>query len=696
MKEFVLSGAASDKQIDLEQELNDEQREVVLQGDGPCLVLAGAGSGKTRTITYRVAYLLQQGVAPQNILLLTFTNKASSEMISRVESICGSYPAGLWAGTFHSIANRLLRQYAANLGFTSDFTILDREDSESLIKKSIKELKIDTKASRFPSAKVLMSIISYSRNAGCDIKEAIGLKHPHFEHLRQSIEMVSEQYRKKKKEGNMMDFDDLLLKFLELLTDHQDVANRLSEQFQYILVDEFQDTNTVQASIVRILAKAHQNIFVVGDDAQSIYSFRAANIQNILRFSDRFPGTKTFKLTTNYRSTPEILSLANASIANNRDQYQKDLRALSSSLDKPHLVPAQGVRQEAQYIAEQILDLYNDNLEFRNIAVLFRSAFHSQQLELELAKRDIPYEYRGGLRFFERAHIKDVVSYLRIISNVKDEVAWIRVLSHQPGVGLITAGKIFESVRGHESLREVVESEPKVSARGKAGWNGFTRIARDMGLEKLPAEIIRKIAKSDYRDYLEATYPEFMDRLEDIEQFALFAEQYDNLSDFLAEVTLQDDYGAARDDQDARDRDRIILSTIHQSKGLEWDAVFVMRLSDGGFPHARSLEENGAIEEERRLFYVAVTRARKHLFLTYPLYSGFETLMLNQPSTFIQEVSKSLLEEVRLRRPTAPNNFGKKSNNSWGSYQEPTIVLDPDGERLTPFKEAPSSFLRDV
>ncbi len=683
MKEFVLQGARGSSRLKLDEDLNDEQRRVVLEGDGQCLVLAGAGSGKTRTITYRVAYLIERGISPDRILLLTFTNKASSEMISRVEHLCGRYPTGLWAGTFHSVANRLLRQYAPEVGYTRDFTILDREDSEALIKTCVKDQKIDTKKMRFPSASVILSLVSYARNAQVSLEEARALKHPHLEAVLPDLLSVAGAYEKKKRTGNTMDFDDLLLNLFELLNEHPQILERLSERFRHILVDEFQDTNTVQVAIIKLLAQHHGNLLVVGDDAQSIYSFRAADIQNILRFPEWMTETKTFRLTANYRSTPQILSLANASIEHNVDQFEKELQPMIAAGSLPLLIPAQNTLQEAQYIAEQVLELLEQGRPLCEIAVLFRSSFHSQQLELELAKRDIPYEYRGGLRFFERAHIKDLVAYLRLFVNARDEVAWMRVLGHQPGIGFVTAGKIYDVLKASNTLAEALCVEaPK---RGLSGWRGVQNIVRPLLSETLPSTIIRALIMSDYRDYLENKYPDYRDRLEDLEQFALFAEQYSDVSSFLSEVTLKDDYGAVREEGE-KDRDRMVLSTVHQAKGLEWDAVFVMRLSEGSFPHKRSLENLAAFEEERRLFYVAATRARRRLFLTYALSSGFDTLAFHQPSTFIEEVPRRLFEEVRLKE-ALPSREARRE----GDYEEPTIVLDAAGERIV--KPMPKSFL---
>ena len=690
MKEFFLSTQPIEtvKTIDYDAELNEEQFNVVKNGDGACLVLAGAGSGKTRTITYRVAYLLDQGIDPGNILLLTFTNKAAQEMLTRVEDLIGAYPKGLWGGTFHSIANRLLRHYAPLVGLTPDFTILDQDDARDMIKYCIKDLHIDAKAKRFPSPSILNSIISYSRNSGESISRVVEERYPQFIELSAVVERISDVYKARKQQANAVDFDDLLILILELLDKNLDVRVQLANQFKYILVDEYQDTNYVQARIIGHLASHHKNILVVGDDAQSIYSFRAADIQNILDFPKQFDGTRTFKLETNYRSTPEILNLANESILHNEEQYEKELRAVKNSFELPMLVPASSASQEAQYIAEQILALRQEGVHLHHIAVLFRAAFHSQILEMELMRKDIPYEYRGGLKFFERAHIKDIVCYLRLMQNPKDTMAWVRVLSHQVGIGAVTAGRIADVLTNLESVDEVESIDLSTIAKGRAakGWATLhTTMKRLIKTERQPADLIRAVAVSEYRDYLENEYPNASDRLDDIEQFSLFAEGYNDLSTFLQEVSLKDGYGAVRE-RASDDDEQITLSTIHQAKGLEWDAVFVMHMSEGKFPNPKALKEDKGVEEERRLFYVAATRARKYLFLTYPIMSGFDTLEIRQPSMFLQEIPKKSMEEVTLRR--RPSNQIYSRSIAWQSesiddeYEDESIELDEFGEPL--------------
>ncbi len=692
MKDFILSPAnsATNLSIDYEAELNSEQLAVVENGSGPTLVLAGAGSGKTRTITYRVAWLLEHGVDPANILLLTFTNKAANEMISRVEVLLGSQAAKIWAGTFHSVANRLLRKYAQLLGFEPNFSILDQDDSKELVGLCIKELKINTKEKRFPSAGVLQALISFRANKQATWEEAIELKHPKFLPIIAEVKAVDELYTRFKQQQNAMDFDDLLLKLLELLRTRPDIESTLSHQFQYILVDEFQDTNVVQAEIVHRLAKTHRNLLVVGDDAQSIYSFRAAEIKNILNFPQQFETTQTYKLTRNYRSRPEILAVANAVIENNEDQFPKDLEAVLSKGKRPLIVPAANTNQEARYVVDQLLEIANAGTPLNEIAVLFRAAFHSQSIEFELMKRDIPYEYRGGMKFFERSHIKDAVAHLRIFNNLRDAIAWVRVLKLQPGLGLMTANKIALQCGQLSDIAEVKELIVK-GKKAAAGWQGCLRILKIMmSGRRIAADLIRTLAGSDdYQLYLENEFPNYHERLDDLEQFANFAEQFDDLGDFLEAVSLTDEYGASR--EAGRDDDeRLILSTIHQAKGLEWDHVFVINLVEGGFPHSRAYEEERGIEEERRLFYVAVTRAREQLILTYPITAGFDRLEIKQPSIFIDEIPSKAVEFVRLHEEAS---VGRKGSDDFG-YEEPTIVLDGMGESIN--KKPPASFLRDI
>ena len=649
VKTFILKNqtSAQDSKVSYKQELNAEQYQVVTEAEGPCLVLAGAGSGKTRTIVYRVAYLIEQGVNPENILLVTFTNKAAREMLQRVEQLLGYFPEGLWGGTFHHIGNRFLRKYAKLLGYESNFSILDEEDAKDLIKLCLKEENIDVKSKRFPSQAVLKELISFAKNSQVDLEKILESKHPKWQPLADQIKKIAKHYEEKKLKNNSMDFDDLLVNWLKLLREHQEVKTRLSTQFQYILVDEYQDTNYLQAEVVKELAQVHQNVLVVGDDAQSIYSFRAADIGNILNFSKVFEGVKIFKLETNYRSTPEILKVANVVIENNKNQFKKVLKPVLPEGVLPNLIPASSAAQEAKFISEQILQLKEEGMPLNKIAVLFRAAYHSQELEFELTKKDIPYDFRGGVRFFERAHIKDVVCFLRVVSNPSDEAAWHRILNLQTGIGDAGAAKIYQEIKEVKTIEEIFNLNFSLTLKNELGWKNLVNILSKALLDNV-AEKVRSLVKSDYKNYLETEYPNWQDRIDDLEQLALFAERYDSLESFLSEISLQENFTAEKSRLDNAEEEKIVLSTIHQAKGLEWEAVFIINLVDNAFPNQRALLEEGGLEEERRLFYVAITRAQKNLFLSYPIIGSYNNMTLNAPSQFITEIKEEFLEKIQL------------------------------------------------
>jgi len=629
--------------IDFQKELNDEQVRVVTGGDGACLVLAGAGSGKTRTITYRVAYLLEQGIAPEQILLVTFTNKAAKEMTTRVQQLVGSQKTLPWSGTFHHIAYRILRKYAPVIGYQNNFSILDSQDSTDMIKLCLKAEGIDTKEKRFPSAKIVQSIISYARNAQTTIADVVTLKYSKWAEYIDDFVRVTEEYTKRKRAANVMDFDDLLTNLLNLLTNSERVRQTFAEQFKYVLVDEYQDTNKVQAAIIDRFASVHKNILVVGDDAQSIYSFRAADIQNILDFEQNYPGAKVFRLETNYRSTPNILDVANDVIAANTDQYEKELKTHHEPFTKPELHAFVDKQEEAEFIAKRIMELEDEGVELGKIAILFRAAHHPQVLEVELTKRNIPYDFRGGIRFFDRAHIKDVLSFLRVVSNKTDAIAWSRILNLQVGIGPGTAAKIIDAIAQNPdaSLENLADALP---ARAKIGWNDCASVLKAMDqTDGSPSALIQAVLDSKYAAQLEKEYENAADRIQDIEQLAIFSAAQDDLSRFLAEASMQESYATAGS-KNVSDEDKVILSTIHQAKGLEWDAVFIISLASGQFPNERALRERNGVEEERRLFYVAITRARKYLYMSYPLTARFNSV-LSGPSMFIDDISRDLLDE---------------------------------------------------
>ncbi len=640
-------------EINFQKELNKAQYNVVTASKGPHLVLAGAGSGKTRTLVYRVAWLISQGVKPDRILLLTFTNKAANEMMSRAKqllhySIKQRLP--IWGGTFHSVANRLLRIYGRHIDISPDFTILDSDDSKTLIKNIAKQYFGNLAAKRQPSPSIIQETISFATNSGIEISESLEIKYPEWEGLQEFFEKIAADYKARKQQGNLLDFDDLLLCWKDL-TEHPQVGAQLARKWDYVLVDEYQDTNTLQAQIIYNLAQSHQNLLVVGDDAQSIYSFRAANIQNILEFPKIFPKCKTHKLELNYRSTPEILKVANQVIAINQNQFPKNLEAVLKNFTRPELVAVRSNIEESLYIANRVEALLSSGVAPAEIAVLFRAAHHSQNLEMELNKRGILYEMRGGLKFFARAHVKDVLSYLKILGNKQDEVAWDRVLQLYDGIGQVAANKIYRSTQDIKNLDDLNKLEIKLSTAAAKGWSQcrdtLLKLVRhqDQNIGKLLGMVIE-----DYSIYLTAKYPDYHQRQDDLEQLIIFASNYDSLEAFLSEISLQESFSMT--DNNKPMEGAVVLSTVHQAKGLEWQAVFVINITDQSFPHplCQSEEER---EEERRLFYVAITRAKQNLFLLYPMtqfkYDGHRNL---QPSEFLLDITNDALQYNDLARAT--------------------------------------------
>jgi DNA helicase II / ATP-dependent DNA helicase PcrA len=658
MKKYILKVDTVPKQtkIDYRKELNEEQYKVVTEGEGPCLVLAGAGSGKTRTLVYRTAYLLERGVKPQNIMLVTFTNKAAREMLNRVEVLLKYRPKGLWGGTFHHIGNMVLRKYGQAIDLPSTFNILDAEDSKSLLRAVLGELNVNTKQQYFPKVNVMQSIISFAVNSQTDIRQLLKTKYSYIKpEMASTIVNIAERYHQKKRKSYNLDFDDLLAKWLELIESTPEMHEQLSSRLHYVLVDEYQDTNHIQGQIVTKLAEVHKNILVVGDDSQSIYSFRAADVNNIMRFPKIFKKTKIYKLTTNYRSSPEILRLANESIARNRHQFKKKLHTSKSSRAKPALVTLQDAEQQAEFVAQRVLELQEEGSGLQDMAVLFRSTYHSLELELELNKRNIPYQVRGGLRFFEQAHIKDVISFLKVLANPKDEVAWSRVLGLWPGIGPATAFKIWGMISTAADFGEITELSIETSLPAKPGrsWRQIRPILtkmQEVGPEH-PSQLMQAALEFGYKDYLKEAYENFKERGEDLEQLINFSSQYESLEKFLADAALSEGFKGERvNDVSEAEEEYLVLSTIHQAKGLEWPVVILIGLVDGQFPHYKVHEKPEELEEERRLFYVAVTRAKDELYLTQPIINfSFTTgRYMNQPSRFVKELPKSSYEKWQI------------------------------------------------
>jgi DNA helicase-2/ATP-dependent DNA helicase PcrA len=686
-REYTLQRApsAATINIDYRSELNEQQYAAVTAPPGPLLVIAGAGSGKTRTLTYRVAYLLENGVDPRNILLLTFTNKAARQMLDRVANLLPVDASGLWGGTFHSIGNRMLRRHGSALGYSSGFTIMDREDQKDLLNAVVAGSGIDPKEIRFPKGEVLADIFSFVVNTERPIEELLAEKFPYFLPLLEQIKDVHLRYERRKKSTNSLDFDDLLEKTLRMLKEHEEIAAFYRRQFQFILVDEYQDTNKIQADLIDLLAAEHQNVMVVGDDAQSIYSWRGANFQNILAFPRRYPSAQVFKIELNYRSVPEILQVANAAIAANVQQFRKQLSAtrLTNSL-KPAIVALNDGGEQSQFIAQRILELRDEGIELNEIAVLYRAHYHAVELQLELSRRGIPYQITSGIRFFEQAHIKDVAAFIRFVANPRDEVAFKRMVRLLPGIGGKSAENLWRS--WEESLGETTPvvaggADPgsvnmagspagvtapgynfgdrlralPVGARSKKSWEQLAYTLDEIaphGQPNQPTEMIMSIVEAIYDDYAKANFANYELRKEDLTQLAAFARQFKDIHEFLSQLALISNVDAEPAANQTGDTEAVNLSTVHQAKGLEFHSVFVIWLTDGMFPSTRSLETRNAIEEERRLFYVAITRAKDELYLTYPhmrLNAGYGD-MFQRPSRFLKEIPTTLVEDWNVRR----------------------------------------------
>jgi len=650
MKKYFLHRVSTGLKLNYEKELNDEQYAVVMHKGGPMLVLAGAGTGKTRTVTYRVARLIETGVRPDEILLLTFTNKAAKEMMRRVDGLIGRNVRGLPGGTFHHIGHMLLRRHCPLVGYSQGFSILDREDSKDLFDICITE--ISRRETIIPKGAVFCELYSLIKNTETSADELIPSRFPHFLNVTDYIKEVINRYETRKRSLNLMDFDDLLTNWKKLLLENKDIRHDYSAKFLHVLVDEYQDTNKLQAEIVDLMSSENRNLMVVGDDAQSIYSFRGADFENILRFPERHPDVKVFNLTVNYRSTPEILKLANNSIIQNVRQFRKELHSVKGPGILPSLVPLRDVFQQADFAAQKILDTYAEGMNLNEIALLYRSHYQSMELQMELQRRGIPFEVRSGLKFFEQAHIKDILSFFRVVVNPYDELSWKRIVKLIPGIGNVTAAKLWDAIATSKNPLEAVSGTVRLVPRKAAG--GFSlfidvlNAMRTGGQDSLPMQpsaAIDHILRNSYEDYLFSRYPNAEERIEDIEQMAKFALKYASLETFVSDLSLQSASGGEAGGEDEA-RECVILSTVHQAKGLEWDTVFVIGLNDGRFPSARSLKTD-VEEEERRLFYVAVTRAKNELYLCYPLAAEeWKGIGFLRPSRFLKELPEDVYEEV--------------------------------------------------
>jgi DNA helicase-2/ATP-dependent DNA helicase PcrA len=671
--------------VDFQANLNDEQFTVIQHINGPMLIIAGAGSGKTRTIVYSVAKLLVSGAKPGEIMLVTFTNKAAHEMINRVETLLGKKPKGIWAGTFHSLANRFLRIYAKKLGMKPNYTILDESDAKSLMKLAMEHANTKEVEERFPTAAIAKEILSFSINCNKTIKEVIQWKFSQFDNEKviAKLNEVYKVYAKKKESDALIDFDDLLV-FWNKLLDERDVAKSIAKKIKYILVDEYQDTNFIQDEIIYKIASQNpdKNVLAVGDDAQSIYAFRGANFENILKFEQKYKNCQRYAITYNYRSTPEILDLANDSINKNKKQFKKKMKSTRKIGIKPFQVNVNDDKDQARFIVNQILKLHSEGFNFSDIAILVRAGHHTFKIELELQAKNIPYEVRAGVAFFERAHIKDVVSHLKIIENPYDEIAWNRVFSIIPGIGIKSASKIFEEasktpnplfkITSKSFFRDDLKGS-RISAEGIKNIQSHLTPLSNFSSQDNPSEIIQKLANL-LEDHMKGKYENWQDRLEDLKQLSIYAQSFSSIQKFLENLSLNasiiESKTVLAGDQ-VQEEKPLIISTIHRAKGLEWRVVFIPMLSEEQFPSSRVVGDADALEEERRVFYVAMTRAKDQLYLISPAliqsFGGNQTARLSQ---FVLELDPRLYQESMVRFKSKIKSHRKRYSNSFQSADE--------------------------
>lgn len=642
--------------IDYSKALNTSQLEAVMVDQGPLLVIAGAGSGKTRTLTYRVARLVEQGVSPAAILLLTFTRKASQEMLRRACALLDERCQGVSGGTFHSLAYSILRRHGDLAGFAGGFAILDRSDAEALVAMLRKEAAAGSSI-RLPKARTLLEIFSRSASKQAPIDAIIAEEYPHFAVLRDTVCGLHLRYQEHKRRQGFMDYDDLLDELVRLLREHPSLRQRLSANYRFVMVDEYQDTNIAQAEILRLLAEAHRNIMVVGDDSQSIYAFRGAHYRNIMDFPTLFDGTRIVKLEENYRSVQPILDVTNALIAQVPSRYPKKLFTRRSGGSRPLLVTTTDESEQSYFIVQAIRHLQQKGIALSRMAVLFRASFHSFALEIELARAEIDYVKYGGFKFMEAAHIKDMLAHLRVMRYPQDRLSWLRVLTLVDKVGSKTAERLLAALDGGAAHWHQV-----LAVKPKAAWAaGFQRLADLLAVLEERRGTLADMGDAVlqyYRPLMEQRFDDYPRREKDLQQLLTIMGHYSDADRFLSDMALEPpDASIEGRLETAGDHDqRLVLSTVHSAKGLEWDAVFVIWALDGRFPSLYAVNDPEDLEEELRLMYVAATRSRNHLFFTSPLdvYDRGTGTVLMRPSRFLDAIPEHKLARLRLDQGEDP------------------------------------------
>ena len=649
LKNFT-SPVINNSGLDYRKELNDAQYQAATAMDGPLLIIAGAGTGKTRTLVYRVAHLIDRGIDPRSILLLTFTRRAADEMLRRASLLIDGRCNQVAGGTFHSFANLVLRHYGRHLDLAPSFTIMDRSDSEDVIQLIRSDMGLNIKEKRFPRKQTVAEIFSMTHNKQSRLNDLLELEYPHLIDVNFELSELYRRYVDYKTTKSLLDYDDLLLKLRDLLAGQAEVRQRLSDTYRYIMVDEYQDTNHLQDKIVRLLATTHENVAVVGDDAQSIYSFRGANFRNIMDFPKQFPSARIIKLEENYRSTQPILNLTNEIIQRAKEGYEKRLFTRKSVGTRPKLVQAGSEQMQSQFVRQKILELREEGVPLWDIAVLFRSSFHSFDLEIELARHNIPFVKRGGFQFMETAHVKDLLAHMRILANPQDAISWTRVLLLLEGIGPGASQKIVKWLLEGTHTVERLRAYP---AKGKIahGLRTLAQVLDEAKQAELPSEQAQYLMQY-YVPILKQNYPDdHPKRLRDMEHFQGMTERYRSLERLLSDMALEppnDSIGGIL----AVDPDEgpLVLSTIHSAKGLEFHSVFVIWALEGRFPSFYNTSSIEELEEERRLLYVAATRAKQNLFISYPtrVFDKSLRMVLSRPSQFIDGIPPRLLEPVAL------------------------------------------------
>jgi DNA helicase-2/ATP-dependent DNA helicase PcrA len=632
--------------IPYEKDLNSSQFEAVTHMKGPLLVIAGAGSGKTRTLTYRVARLVEKGISPGSILLLTFTRKAAQEMLRRAADLLDNRCENIAGGTFHSFANSMLRRYSRRINLEPAFIIIDRNDSEALIGLLRKELLKTSTQSSFPKNRTLADIFSKAVNKVLTIEDVIRSDYPHFTDNLDAILAIGRAYKERKKAHNYLDYDDLLTCFKALMDEHTELRDRISSTYEYIMVDEYQDTNQMQADILTLLASSNRNIMVVGDDSQSIYAFRGANFVNIMKFPELFPGTRIITLEENYRSDQPILDLTNIIIERASEKYSKILFTKRKEGTKPLLVSASSENSQSIFIIEKILELNRRGIPLNEIAVLFRAGYHSFDLEIELARSNIPFKKVGGFKFVESSHIKDILAHLKVIINPRDRLSWQRILLLVDKIGLQTANRIFDAVSDENSGYKGIFTA-KIKKQISENLSELKELFGKIDPKTMSVSEIGNKVTDYYLPLLREKYDDHPKRAKDLEHLLSIMERYDSLKEFLTDMALEPPNTSIENSlSDNSVSDGIlVLSTIHSAKGLEWHTVFVIWTLDGRFPSSHSINNPEELEEELRLMYVAATRARKGLYFIYPkdVYDRTSGMILKRPSRFLDSIDSRIL-----------------------------------------------------